>query len=371
MATYTIAGYDVSNVVIHSGQDPFGDDNSGNGGAVGTIFAVNAEPDVFDITDNDGNFNDGDGSQDLAQSINQGGGSASAGANITPEYMYRVRPVGGTAADDFYIYHYDAGISGNGQGFVTEYRIVPGQQYQIMQEGPSNDPSVAYSSLYVCFTPGTMIATPSGARPVETLGPGDLVRTIEGTFVPVLWNGSRELRLDDMVGNPETMPVRFEAGSLGENLPEKPLEVSPQHRIMLKSRIAERMFGAEEVLVPARWFVGLPGVTRVTGIRPTEYIHLLVEGHQVLLANGAPAESLYVGKEARDMLGKGNWKALRSKLKGAPFVNGKPTMDPARTLIDGKKARRLVERLVRNGRRNLIEPAVEAPKKAKLRLVIG
>jgi len=370
MATYTIAGYDVNDVVIHSGVDPFADDNTGRSAAVGTIFSVTSNPDVFDIEDNDGFFNDNDGSQDLGQSLTQGDGTASAGAGITPEYQYRVRPVGGTAADDFYVYHYDAGVSGNGFGFATDYRLVPGQQYEVMEEGPTNDPSVAYSSLYVCFTPGTMIATPSGARPIEKLGPGDLVRTIEGKYVPVLWSGKRELRLDDMAGKPECMPVRFEVGSLGDNLPEKPLEVSPQHRIMLKSRIAERMFGKDEVLVPARWFVGLPGVTRVKGIRPTQYIHLLVEGHQVLLANGAPAESLYVGKEARKMLGKTNWKAVRSRIKGAPFVNGKPTMAPARTLVDGKKAKQLVARQVRNSKRGLIE-RTEAPARPALRLVVG
>ena len=52
MPTYTVAGYDVANVVIHSGQDPFEDDDSGRSGAVGTIFSVSAEPDVFNITDN-------------------------------------------------------------------------------------------------------------------------------------------------------------------------------------------------------------------------------------------------------------------------------------------------------------------------------
>ncbi|WP_375175237.1 Hint domain-containing protein [Pseudooceanicola sp.] len=329
MATYTIAGYDVNDVVIHSGQDPFEDDDTGRSGAVGTIFSVTSNPDVFDIEDNDSFFSDGDGSQDLSQSLSQGDGTASAGSGITPEYQYRVRPVGGTAADDFYIYHYDAGVSGNGFGFATEYRLVPGQQYQIMEEGPTNDPSVAYSSLYVCFTPGTMIATPSGARPIEKLGPGDLVRTIEGTCVPVLWVGNRELRLDDMAGHPEVMPVRFEVGSLGENLPERPLEVSPQHRIMLKSRVAERMFGEEEVLVPAHWFVGLPGITRVRGIRPTEYIHLLVEGHQVLLANGAPAESLYVGKKARQLVAR----QVRNSKRGLIELSPRPERPALRLVV--------------------------------------
>lgn len=370
MPTYTIAGYDTADVVIHSGDDPFQDDNTENNSSVGTIFSVTSEPDVFNITDSDGQFEDNDSSQVLDENINQDGGTATVGDHITPEYMYRVRPVGGTAADEFYIYVYDAHTSTSATGFVTEYRIVPGQQYEIMSVGPSNDPSVAYSSLYVCFTPGTMIGTPSGARPVETLVPGDLVRTVDDKFVPVRWVGQRDLRLADMVDQPDSMPIRIEAGALGENLPEKALEVSPQHRLMIKSRIAERMFGEEEVLVPAHFFVGLPGVTRVRGIRPTQYLHLLVEGHQVLLANGAPAESLYVGKEARSMLGKTNWRDMKSKLRTAPFHNGKPTMEPARLMVSGQKARRLVARLVRNAGRNMIEP-VAACNGSHLRLVVG
>jgi len=365
MATYEVAGYDSTNIVIHSGADPFSDDNSANGAADGTIFSVTTEPEKFDIDDNDGSFNDGDGSQDLDEPINQGGGSAGTGDGITPEYMYRVRPVGGTAADDFYIYAYDADTGSRASGFVSEHRLVPGQQYQIIEEGPSNDPSVAYSSLYVCFTPGTMIATPSGERAIETLEKGDLVRTIDGAFVPVRWIGGRELRLDDLMAHPENRPIRIDTGALGPDLPAKPLEVSPQHRIMLRSKIAERMFGEAEVLVPAHYFIGLPGVDRVRGIQPTKYIHLLVEGHQVVVANGTPAESLYVGKEARKMLGKDNWRAVKNSLNYAPFQQGKPTMPPARPMIDGKDAKRLVNRHVRNHGRNL----VDAPERPKLRVV--
>ncbi|WP_407492263.1 Hint domain-containing protein [Pseudooceanicola sp. MF1-13] len=357
MATYEVAGYDSSDIVIHSGADPFSNDLSANGAADGTIFSVTAEPDKFNITDNDTVFNDGDGSQDLAEPISQGGGTANTGQQITPEYMYRVRPVGGTAADDFYIYAYDADTGSRASGFVTEHRLVPGQQYQIIEEGPTNDPSIAYSSLYVCFTPGTRIATPSGDRAIETLEPGDVVRTVEGSYVPVRWIGGRELRLDDLMAQPENRPIRIAQGALVPNLPDQPLEVSPHHRIMLRSKIAERMFGEAEVLVPAHYFIGLPGVDRVRGLNPTKYIHLLVEGHQVLIANGTPAESLYVGKEARKMLGKANWRAVKSALNYAPFQQGKPTTPPARLMVDGKDARRLVNRHVRNHGRCLVERA--------------
>lgn len=354
MPTYTIAGYDTNDVVIHSGSDPFSDFNSANGSANGTIFSVSNEPDMIDVNDNDANFDETDSNQELANSTSQNSGTASAGTEIDPEYIYVVRPVGGAASDDFYIYAYEMGIGPGADGFVSEHRLVPGQQYQIMSEGPTNDPSVAYSSLYVCFTPGTLIETPAGERAIETLTRGDLVRTIEGSYVPVRWIASRELRFDDLMAHPENRPVRIEAGALGPNLPAKALEVSPQHRIMLRSKIAERMFGEAEVLVPVQYFIGLPGVDRVRGIRPTQYIHLLVEGHQVLTANGTPTESLFVGIEARKMLGRANWQALKSALNCAPFHKGKPTMKPARKLVDGKEARKLVNRHIRNRRLDLV-----------------
>lgn len=70
------------------------------------------------------------------------------------------------------------------------------------------------------------------------------------------------------------------------------------------------------------------------------------------------------------MPGRKNWKEMRAKIMGAPFVNGKLTMVPARPLIDGRKARRLVNRLVRNSNRSLIEKT-ETATRPNLRLVIG
>ena len=42
----------------------------------------------------------------------------------------------------------------------------------------------------VCFLEGTLIATPTGPRAVETLQQGDLVVTADGQMLPVLWRGS-------------------------------------------------------------------------------------------------------------------------------------------------------------------------------------
>ncbi|MGI3170525.1 Hint domain-containing protein [Pseudooceanicola sp. C21-150M6] len=357
MATYTIAGYDASDIVIHSGSDPFEDDLSANGSANGAIFSVTSEPDTFTITDNDGLFDDGDGSQNLAESVTQDGTTRPAGADITPEYFYLVRPVGSTDPSEyFYVYAYDMDTSGRASGIVTEHRLKPGQQYQVINEGPTNDPSVAYSSLYVCFTAGTRIATPSGTRLVEDLRPGDLVRTAEGKCVPVRWTGYRVVNRLEMHYNDRSRPVRIAAGALGDGLPARDLMVSQQHRVMLRSKIVEKVCGVPEVLIAAKHLIGLPGITLANNLPEVCYMHLLVDAHRVLLAEDAPCESLYVGRTTRDILTQAQWKEVKTLIGDVPFVKGRPQMDPARPMVEGKKARNLVNRHRKNQRRPLVDP---------------
>ncbi len=219
------------------------------------------------------------------------------------------------------------------------------------------------SSRQACFAPGTMIATPLGARAIEDLRAGDLVRTVEGRYVAVLWVAPR----DAMHGGADTV-VRIEKGALGQGLPTATLYLAPDHGVRITSRIAEQMFGQDEVLVPAESLVGQPGITRA---RPQDgqAIHLLLEGHHVVIANGLPVESLFVGKDTRARIGRTNWKALRAALPREPFVNGRPRMTPARLRTDLKRARRLIERHLRNPRCTLIDAkGLQAP---VLRLVTG
>ena len=57
------------------------------------------------------------------------------------------------------------------------------------QEGPGFD-SGAYATP-ICFDRGTLIATSRGPRPIESLRPGDLVRTADNGLQPVRWTGRR------------------------------------------------------------------------------------------------------------------------------------------------------------------------------------
>ena len=54
-------------------------------------------------------------------------------------------------------------------------------------------------------------------------------------------------------------------GALGNGLPRRDLLVSRQHRMLVRSSIAGRMFGDKEVLVAAHHLTALPGVTSQFG----------------------------------------------------------------------------------------------------------
>ncbi|MDO9637680.1 MAG: Hint domain-containing protein [Pseudotabrizicola sp.] len=145
-----------------------------------------------------------------------------------------------------------------------------------------------------CFTPGTLITTPKGLRPVEDLQPGDQILTRDSGFQDICWAGRRDLGLADLLANPALRPVRIAAGALGGGLPRRDMLVSPQHRMLIEGARAELLFGEREVLVAALNLVGLPGIARVMA-RRVSYIHVMCSQHEIMQAEGAWTESFQPG----------------------------------------------------------------------------
>ena len=142
-----------------------------------------------------------------------------------------------------------------------------------------------------CFVAGTLITTPRGEVPVEWLRAGDLVETLDAGPQPLIWTGGRQV-----AGRGAYAPVRFEAGVLGNR---RPLLVSQQHRMMLSGWRAELACGAPEVLVAAKHLVNGSSV-RIVEMPRLRYVHLLLDAHHVLTAEGAPCESLFPGEMILD-----------------------------------------------------------------------
>jgi hypothetical protein len=153
------------------------------------------------------------------------------------------------------------------------------------------------SNFMVCFTEGTLIRTPSGDRPVQTLAVGDMVTTLDHGAQPLRWIGGRTV---PAVG--KARPIAFEPGALARGLPSRRLMVSRQHRMLVRSKVAARMFDVPEVLISAHRLLGLPGITEETALGFVTYWHFLCDRHEIVFANDAPTETLYLGSETRKAL---------------------------------------------------------------------
>lgn len=145
----------------------------------------------------------------------------------------------------------------------------------------------------VCFTPGTSILTANGNVAVENLREGDLVQTADNGLQPVMWIAMRAISDDDLRGAPELAPVLLRAGSLGSDVPDAPLLVSPDHRIVLRGARARTLYSADEVLAAARDLVDDHLVTVEYGRAGLSYIHLALPQHEVVFANGVATESFH------------------------------------------------------------------------------
>ncbi len=132
----------------------------------------------------------------------------------------------------------------------------------------------------LCFCEGTMIATPNGEVPVETLQAGDLVRTADGRDVPVRWLGYSTVstRFADPL---RSLPVRIPANALADGVPSRDLMLSPDHALFI-----------DGVLVQAGALVDDVTITRVRTMPDIfRFYHVETAAHDLLLAEGTPVES--------------------------------------------------------------------------------
>ena len=144
-----------------------------------------------------------------------------------------------------------------------------------------------------CFCSGTRILTPSGERAIETLQVGQRVTTLDHGPQPIrfIWRSAHKFPGAER----QNLPIQFKAGSLGPNSPKRDLTVSPQHRMLLNCSEFRKSYGNEEILVPAKGLLKLAGVRVKQGTRTVEYLHLLFDRHEILLANGTMSESFFPG----------------------------------------------------------------------------
>ncbi|WP_380057544.1 Hint domain-containing protein [Falsihalocynthiibacter sp. SS001] len=146
-----------------------------------------------------------------------------------------------------------------------------------------------------CFASGTLIETPNGPRLVEELEAGDMVLTASGKPQTVRWIGTRTIHFGKAEEPKHLRPILILAGALGNGLPTQDLCVSPQHRIVLSSKWNDLHFGSRDVLVAAKHLVNGDSIKIDGNCTQVEYVHILLDQHEILISNGLPSESFHPG----------------------------------------------------------------------------
>ncbi|WP_245894780.1 Hint domain-containing protein [Paracoccus indicus] len=204
-------------------------------------------------------------------------------------------------------------------------------------------PSI-FDLVIVCFAADTMIRTAKGDVAVQDLREGDMIWTRDNGFQPLRWVGVSHLDAIDLAAKPKLLPIRIKAGALGADMPAVDLVVSPQHRVLVRSAIAQRMFGAAEVLVAAKHLTELPGIDVDTTVTTISYHHLMFDAHEVVMSNGAETESLYPGPQALRALGAAALAEIEAIFPG--IMQASPAS--ARPFAQGAKVRQMASRHMAN-----------------------
>ncbi|KUF09015.1 Hint domain-containing protein [Pseudoponticoccus marisrubri] len=142
----------------------------------------------------------------------------------------------------------------------------------------------------ICFTPGTRILTEADYRPIETLRPGDRLVTRDDGLQPLRWIGRSTVPARGSLA-----PIRIAPQVLPGAM--APLLVSPQHRLLIEGYRPQLLLGESEVFAAASHMVDGCDITREPHAK-MGYIHLLLDRHQVIFAEGVATESFFVGDHA-------------------------------------------------------------------------
>lgn len=189
----------------------------------------------------------------------------------------------------------------------------------------------------ICFADGTLINTPQGPVPVETLRPGDMVETRDSGPLPLRWVGRRELSAEVLRVQPDLAPVNIAKDTFGPGLPASDLVLSPNHRVMLSDWRVEMLFGDCDVLAAVRMLEKTPGIGPAKADSGVAYNHLMFDRHEIVIANGMPCESLYPGPMALEALDEGALAEIRAIFPEA-MDESVDVGPPARRILRGFEA---------------------------------
>jgi len=132
-----------------------------------------------------------------------------------------------------------------------------------------------------CYVAGSRILTVAGEVPVEALRPGDLAPAGRGLRLRrVVWVGTTRIDLGRHAEPAKVVPVRIAADAFAPGAPRRDLVVSPDHAVW-----------TDGALVPAYLLVNGRTIRREPALGAVTYVHVELDAHDLLIAEGLAAES--------------------------------------------------------------------------------
>ncbi len=173
-----------------------------------------------------------------------------------------------------------------------------------------------------CFCRGTRVLTARGEVAVEDLQVGERVRTLSGALKPIRWIGMGR----DLVtrANKLARPIVVRQGALSDGVPHRDLYLTHGHALYL-----------DGALIPVEHLVNHRTIRWDERAQVVEYYHVELEDHDVLLAEGAPAESYHDA---------GNRAAFQNARPGSMAAQARPTFAPV--MHDGEVVEAVWARLL-------------------------
>ena len=144
-----------------------------------------------------------------------------------------------------------------------------------------------------CFLRGTLIQTPDGEIPVEELKIGALVDTLRGPQT-IKWIGRQRFEKASPSWHWSVAPIRVAQFALSDEYPRRDLFLSPHHSLFI-----------DGLLIPVEWLVNGQSITLadMDDRDSIDYFHIELETHEVVFAEGAPAETLLIDSGDRERFG--------------------------------------------------------------------